>query len=88
MTRRLELEELATAIAESGREDAELEGGILLGFVVVGEMMAPDGTRWLFRLGADGSGDPYLITSWQADGYLEHAKTSRWPLREEEDEDA
>ena len=71
--------ELAAAVSDGVRADADLEGSVLIGFVIVAEAMSPDGTRWLTRMVGDGTGDPDRVTTWQIDGYLQAATSTAWP---------
>jgi hypothetical protein len=40
-------------IQETVAEDEDLEGAVLLGFLIVGEWQAPNGQRWLSKISGD-----------------------------------
>jgi hypothetical protein len=63
--------QLHEAIQTTASLDDDLEGAVLLGWVMVAEWVAPTGKRWLSRLDgtANGSGCP----DWQREGYLHNA---------------
>lgn len=69
--------EAAAALAAI-MEPHEVEGAMLVGGVAVLEYVAPDGRRWLSRIGM---GDPVggRCPTWQQNGYLHEALYGDWP---------
>jgi hypothetical protein len=64
-------EQLHAAIQGTNQTDQNLEGAMLMGWVVVAEWMAPDGERWLSRV--DGTAARKGCPEWQREGYLHNA---------------
>lgn len=65
---------LQAIIGDPERSDIEeLDGAILTGWVLVGEVMFPDGTRGLIRWSG-----PEAITGWLRDGMLHEALHGEW----------
>lgn len=62
---------LAESIQASAATDDELEGAVLMGWVLVAEWMAPSGQRWLSKV--DGSATGEGCPAWQTQGYLHNA---------------
>jgi hypothetical protein len=53
--------------------DEDIDGAVLVGWVVVSEWVAPDGSRWLSRCSGNGSGSGRDLPAWQEQGYLHYA---------------
>lgn len=62
---------LAEAIQQSASTDDDLEGAVLMGWVLVAEFMAPSGQRWLSKV--DGTVAGTGCPEWQSQGYLHNA---------------
>lgn len=68
---------IARAIQATNGDD-EIEGALLLGFVVVAEWAAPNDIRWLSRLAGTGDGERGRVPSWTVAGWL-HECLHNWP---------
>lgn len=69
---------------EFGNGD-ETQKGLVIGWLVIAESLAPDGERWLSTF-SGGAGDQHL-PRWQVQGYA-HSLLHDWPqLDDEDDED-
>lgn len=76
--------QLHSAIQATGQTDNDLEGAMLMGWVVVAEWMAPNGQRWLSRVDGTASGEG--CPEWQRHGYLHNALFSDGFSDDEDDE--
>jgi hypothetical protein len=76
---------LHRSIQASVREDRddELEGAVLMGWLVIAEWMHPSGYRWLSKLTANAQGDRDC-PDWQWQGYA-HNALHDWPEAEDDD---
>lgn len=75
---------LAESIQATASTDEELNGAVLMGWVVVAEWMSPAGQRWLSRV--DGSASGEGCPAWQVQGYLHNALFEPEGFSREEDE--
>lgn len=62
---------MARVIQETASTDDDLEGAVLMGWVLVAEWMAPSGERWLSKV--DGTAMGQGCPNWQTQGYLHNA---------------
>ncbi|HEX2292910.1 MAG TPA: hypothetical protein VHH55_06315 [Gaiellaceae bacterium] len=69
-------EQLHEAIQSSQGENSRLESAVLVGWVVVAEWVAPDGTRSLTRMSGTPGGS--VPPEWQTRGYLHEALFGKW----------
>lgn len=60
------------AIQATNEANPELEGSVLVGWVLVAEWSDEEGERWLSRLSGSGGGD-HSPPRWQVEGYMNHA---------------
>lgn len=59
-------------------DDMPEGGGVLMGWVMIAEWMAPSGDRWLSKVSSDATGVKGAAT-WQEQGYLHNALHTDWP---------
>lgn len=76
---------LHDSIQGTNDQDDEVQGAVLIGFVVVGEWMDSEGGRWLTRMDGTNGGEAAL-TTWQSQGYL-HNALNDWPTDYDQDEE-
>lgn len=55
-------------IQESLQENEETEGSVVIGWVTIAEVMAPDGRTWLCRQSGDARNE--ALPQWREKGYL------------------
>lgn len=68
---------LHEAIGSTNGEEDEVQGAVLVGWVVVAEWMDEDGRFWLTKQSGDAAGEKGVAT-WKEGGYL-HEALFRWP---------
>jgi hypothetical protein len=61
-------DKLHNAIQRTAAEDEDLNGSVLMGWVVVAEWMSPEGQKWLSRSSGDARGMD--CSDWTVKGYL------------------
>ena len=65
------------AIEASANENEQLDGSVLVGWVVVAEWVGANGMRSLVRMSGTPGGT--LPPTWQTRGYLHEALFGDWP---------
>lgn len=76
---------LHEAIQRTNATDEDLDGAVLMGWVVIAEWMAPTGERWLSKVAGNASGEG--CPEWQTQGYLHNALFHPEDFRGEGDRD-
>lgn len=73
---------LHRAIQASTTTDPELDGAVLMGWLVIAEWMHPTDARWLLKVTGDATGSK-AVPDWQWQGYA-HNALHDWPHEEPE----
>lgn len=68
-------EVLFETIQASAVSDDDLEGGVLVGFLVIAEWRAPNGEQWLSKVSGDHSGS---LPTWRQRGYAGEVVHDMW----------
>jgi hypothetical protein len=69
-------EALFEAIQTTARDDKDIEGAVLIGFLVVAEWKAPDGDGvWISKISGDYSGP---LPPWRQRGYASEVVNAFW----------
>lgn len=65
----------ATDLPDAIARDGSIDGGFLLGYVLISEWMTGEGKRWLSAQSGTGAGED--IPPWQVHGYM-HEVLNNW----------
>lgn len=68
-------------IQATATADNELDGAVLMGYVLIAEWSTPNTERWLSKVTWSAAGK--CPPAWQVDGYLHHALFEGWPALDE-----
>lgn len=79
-----ERERLYRVIQETARDDDDLDGTVLVGFMVVAEWRGADGAQWLSKVSGDHGGN---LPSWRQRGYAAEVISAFWGDQPEEAEE-
>lgn len=75
---------IQTAAVEFTNEGTgDEQRGLVIGWLVIAEVLAPDGERWLTSYSGDAAGEK-LLPRWQAQGYA-HSLLHDWPPPDEDE---
>jgi hypothetical protein len=80
-TTRSERERLFEAIDETS--DPDLEGTVLVGFLVIAEWRGPDGAQWLSKISGDHG---QTLPTWRQRGYAAEVLHDMWGDQPEDEE--
>lgn len=69
-------EAISTAAVQFTDDDGNVQRGIVVGWVVIAETLAPDGERWLSKFSGDAAHEQ--LARWQVHGYA-HSVLHDWP---------
>ena len=69
-------------VQETGTEDDDLEGAVLIGFLLIGEWQAPNGNRWLSKVSGDHTSE---LSPWRERGMAFEVAHEWWDDEREED---
>lgn len=75
-TRRKLGEAIRAAAVEFTDDDDNKQAGIVVGWVVIAETLAPDGEMWLSKFTGDAADEP--LARWRVHGYA-HSVLHDWP---------
>lgn len=68
-------ERLYEVIQETAAADNDLDGTVLVGFMVIAEWRGGEGEQWLSKVSGDHSGG---LPSWRQRGYAQEVVSAMW----------
>lgn len=78
-------ERLFEAVEQTRQDDANLDGTVLVGFMVVAEWRGVDGEQWLSKISGDHSGS---LPTWRQRGYAADVLHDMWGDQPDNDDAA